>query len=125
VDVPQAEQVRFTDPASGYTYIARTYGTESIDGKTVDKGIAARMIQHANDLVIASYEVEVDAGGLVVRDEFGAPAVKKDASGQPILLDADASKIGDLGNYVGLLDATRQIGHTLGYGPLSGGGSDD
>ena len=121
VDVPEAQQVRFTDPASGYTYIGRKYGAETIDGKVVDKGIAARMIQHANDLLVASYEVELDANKVPVVDAFGSPVLKLDVDGQPILKDADTGKIGDLTGYIGLLDATRQIGHALGYGPLSGG----
>lgn len=120
INVPDDQQVRFYDPASGYTYISRTYGTETIDGKVVDKGIAARMMQHANDLVIASYQTELGPDGKTVRDAHGTPKLVLDASGQPILLDADKSKIGDLTAYIGLLDATRQIGHDLGYGPLSG-----
>ena len=45
INVPDSQQVRFTDPASGYTYVARKYGAEDIDGKQVDRGIAARMLQ--------------------------------------------------------------------------------
>jgi hypothetical protein len=51
--IPDAELVKFTDPASGFTYVARSFGTETINGKTVDKGIAARMLQRANDLLTA------------------------------------------------------------------------
>ncbi len=39
----------------GKTYIARTYGKETILGKTVQKGIAARMLEYANELVSAAY----------------------------------------------------------------------
>jgi hypothetical protein len=49
-----------------------------------------------------------------------APAPKLDADGQAVPLPADTSRRGDLTRYVGLLDATRQIGHLLGYGPLGG-----
>ncbi|MFO0591031.1 MAG: hypothetical protein U0441_26035 [Polyangiaceae bacterium] len=121
LNVPESQQVRFSDPASGYTYIARKYGTETIDGKAVDKGIASRMLQHANDLLVASYEVELDANGQLVVDAFGSPVLKLDADGLPVLKDADTGKIGELTSYIGMLDATRQIGHSLGYGPLSGG----
>lgn len=124
VTVPDREQIRFRDPVSGYTYIARRYGDEIIDGKPVDRGIASRMLQHANDLLAASYEVERDAEGAPVLDDHGAPVLVLDANGQPIPLDPDASAAGDLAAYVGLLDATRQIGHKLGYGPLSGGEDD-
>lgn len=122
VDIPSLQQARFYDPATGYTYIARRYGAEVIDGKSVDRGIASRMIDRANALVIASYVVELDAQQNPVLDAWGAPVVVLDADGQPTLKDADESKIGDLTKYVGLLDATRQIGHLLGYGPLGGPG---
>ena len=39
-------------------YIARTYGKETIFGKTVQKGIAARMLEYANGLMKDAYEVE-------------------------------------------------------------------
>ncbi len=48
--MPDTELVKFTDPNSGFTYVARLYGDETINGKTVDKGIASRMLQHANEL---------------------------------------------------------------------------
>jgi len=125
INVPEAEQVRFTDPVSGYTYIARKYGAEIIDGKSVDRGIASRMIAHADALLVASYQVEVDGQGKPIVDAFGAPVLATDADGQPIPLDPDTSKAGDLTRYVGLLDATRQIGHLLGYGPLGGPAGED
>ncbi|MEZ4296261.1 MAG: hypothetical protein R3B70_14920 [Polyangiaceae bacterium] len=121
--VPDAEQVRFHDPSTGYTYIARKYGAEEIDGKMVDRGIASRMLMHANDLLAASYEVEVGPGE-VLTDSYGSPVLKVDANGQPIALDADESEVTRLALYVGLLDATRQIAHTLGDGPLSPGEGD-
>lgn len=39
----------------GKTYIAKTYGKESILGKTVQRGVAARMLEYANELVAAAY----------------------------------------------------------------------
>lgn len=79
--LPDTELIEFTDPNSGYTYVARSYGTEQINGKTVDKGIGSRMLQHANDLKAANASAE-------------------------------------LIKYVGLVDATRQIGNLI-NGPLS------
>lgn len=40
----------------GPTYVARTYGTEVIHGRTVQRGIAARMLEYANSLLVQSYE---------------------------------------------------------------------
>lgn len=41
---------------NGSNYIARRFGTETIFGKTVEKGIAARVLQYVNELVSASYQ---------------------------------------------------------------------
>jgi hypothetical protein len=122
INIPAAQQVRFYDPSTGYTYIARRYGSEVIDGKSVDVGIASRMIQHANALVTASYQVEMDAKGKPMMDSYGTPILILDGNGQAVPLDPSVSQIGVLTRYVGLLDATRQIGAMLGYGPLGGPG---
>jgi hypothetical protein len=135
VAVPEAEQVRYTDPSSGYTYVARKYGAEDIDGKLVDRGIASRMVAHANAMLAAAYELDdtplptgtTTAVAPSTHDGFGRPRLKKDASGQPIVRSAEAA--GRLDKYVGLLDALREIEVRLGYGPLGGGsvgsGGDD
>lgn len=118
VEVPEAEQIRFFDPQSGYTYIARLYGDEVIDGKTVDRGVASRMILHANALLAATYEVEIGPDGKRLVDEFGTPVLVRDASGQPKVV-SDA-RFGQLVRYVGLLDAARQVSRSLGNGPIGG-----
>jgi hypothetical protein len=119
IDVPTASQIRFSDPASGYTYIARKYGPDTIDGKTVDKGIASRMVAHANAMLAAAYAVQTDATtGKPVLDAFGSPALVPDKNGQPTITnDANAAQ---LKSYVGLIDAVKEIGYLLGYGPLGG-----
>ncbi|MBS2016851.1 MAG: hypothetical protein JST00_28455 [Deltaproteobacteria bacterium] len=43
-------RIEFHDP-DGRTYIAQTYGTEVLFGKTVQKGIAARVLEYANELL--------------------------------------------------------------------------
>ncbi|MBL9022670.1 MAG: hypothetical protein JNL21_10755 [Myxococcales bacterium] len=40
----------------GRVYIARTYGTEEIWGKTVQRGVGARMLEYANELMFKAYE---------------------------------------------------------------------
>lgn len=40
----------------GSTYVARTFGTEQIFGKTVQKGVAARVVEYANELMTQAYE---------------------------------------------------------------------
>lgn len=53
----------------GKTYVAKTFGTETVLGKRVQKGIAARMLQWANELVARAYVT--DAGP--DRDNDGKP----------------------------------------------------
>jgi hypothetical protein len=116
VNVPEAQQSRFYHPDSGYTYIARRYGSDAVDGKTFDAGIASRMLAHANALLTAAYEVEKDVDGNVVTDSFGTPVLVLDAEGQPIVTSSE--RLGQLTQYVGLMDAARQIAALVGYGPL-------
>jgi hypothetical protein len=42
----------------GKTYIAKTFGRETVLGKSVQVGISARMLEYANELVKAAYEVD-------------------------------------------------------------------
>jgi hypothetical protein len=72
------EQATWVDPLSGQTYVARRYGTELIDGQTVDRGIAARMLDWMNSLTRQAYEVSVDPVTLkssYVTTPDGQPAV--------------------------------------------------
>lgn len=56
VNLAPSETIKFTDPTQGYTYVARLYGTEKIDGRDVEKGIGSRMLKHANDLMLAAHQ---------------------------------------------------------------------
>lgn len=111
---PQSDQLRFTNPDSGYTYIARKFGNEVVAGKTVEKGISSRMILRANAMLAKAFKTT----GTV--DQFGAPQLALDANGQP--QEINPTMHAALEQYVGLIDAVRQIGHVLGYGPLGGAG---
>ena len=119
IKLPDAQQARFTNPESGYTYIGRKYGPQTVDGKTVDKGIASRMIARANLLLLLSYETSGT-------DAFGSPILVTDANGQPVIkTNAADSDIKALRDWVGTMDATVQIGNLVGYGPFYGLGSVD
>ena len=81
-------RIEFHHP-DGKTYIAKTFGTETIFGKTVQKGIAARVLQYANDLLVQAYEttpVDFDGNGTadwyvaVLNEDTGLPVVKWDSS---------------------------------------------
>lgn len=43
-------RIEFRDP-DGNTYIAKTFGTEVLFGKTVQRGVAARVLEYANELL--------------------------------------------------------------------------
>jgi hypothetical protein len=116
VNIPPEQQVRFSDPTSGYTYVARTYGHDVLDQKEIDAGIAARMVEHANALLVSAYQVQTDGNGDPVLDSFGSPVLVLDSDAQPIVTDEERSF--ELGRYVALMDAARQIAHTIGFGPL-------
>ena len=122
-NVPEAQQVRFYNPESGLTYVARSYGTEQWLGRTIDRGIASRMIGRANDLLIGLYEVERDTNGDPIVDQFGVPNVLLDPDGQPTPIQGAGDltdRMQDYRGYVGLLDSLVQVQDLVGYGPFNG-----
>lgn len=67
----------------GSTYIARTYGTETIFGKTVQKGVAARVLEYANELLSQAYDGSWVTGPDGVTQWF--VAATNPTTGQPIV----------------------------------------
>ncbi len=76
---------------SGKIYIAHTFGKEEIFGKTVQKGIAARVLEYANELLEKAYvttpidrdgDGETDWYEPVISEQTGEPMVKFDPSMQ-------------------------------------------
>ncbi len=120
IELPEAEQARFTNPESGITYVARRYGDESVLGVTVDRGIGSRMLATANQLLLDVYEVEYD-GDDPVFNQFGQPELARDEKGLLIPLGADTAAAArtKLRRYVGQVDATVQISNLVGYGPFN------
>lgn len=84
---PQFEnRIEFHHP-SGKVYVAKTEGKETIFGRQVQKGIAARVLEWANTLLVQAYEVEpgpdMDGDGepewwIPVIGTDGLPIVKYD-----------------------------------------------
>ncbi len=80
-------------------YIAKTFGTEVIFGKTVQKGIAARMLEWANTLLNKAYvTTPVTKNGVtwyepVIDANTGKALVKYDATiqGGPDTLNCDST----------------------------------
>ncbi len=50
-------RIEFHDP-DGKVYVAQTFGTETIFGKTVQRGIGARVLEYANGLLAKAVETE-------------------------------------------------------------------
>jgi len=81
-------RIEFHDPM-GQIYVAKRFGTEEIFGKVVEKGISARVLQYANELLVEAYETtdgpDRDDDGTpdwyipVINPETGLPSVKFDS----------------------------------------------
>lgn len=108
-----ANPIGFRDPITGIRYVAQSYGTETIPGRgAVEKGIASRMIQRANELGERAWAVESTSGT--------GEHTWTMSNGGPSVIDDAAAK--EARRYIGLLDAMRQVGNVYGNGPLGGGG---
>jgi hypothetical protein len=114
IDIPDAQKIKFTDPRTGFTYVARLYGPDTIDGRTFDSGIASRMLDHANKLLAMAYQVDTDKNKETITDEFGRPSLTLDRDGQPIPTDDTTATTG-LSDYVGLLDSTTETARLIGH----------
>ena len=84
-------RIEFHHP-TGKTYIAKTFGLETIFGRTVQKGIGARILEYANALLERAYVVrdgpDLDGDGrpdwsIPVMGDNGLPQVKFDPSIAP------------------------------------------
>ena len=109
---PAAETYTFIDPATSITYRARTTGTEKLFGVDHEKGIGARMLEWANNLVYEAYVVETDAGGFYLLNPDGTPKLKlKNGKPQvnPDVPGGDAA----LKRYVANIETMRQLVQTF------------
>jgi len=120
INVPPEERVAFRNPETGLIYYARKYGNDpgltAVAGRPVDGGVASRMIDHANALL---NEVWVTNG---VNDD-GSPRVSRDAQNRPIIRNTASVQrhqyaLRRFREYVGTLDAMRNVSEILGYGTL-------
>ncbi|MBI5486835.1 MAG: hypothetical protein HY905_05855 [Deltaproteobacteria bacterium] len=88
-----AERVEFHSP-DGKVYVARTSGKEDIFGETVQKGVAARVLEYADGLLAAAYETTdgPDLDGDTMPDWH--LAVNNPATGMPtVRWDSTVSQI--------------------------------
>lgn len=92
---------------TGKVYVAKTYGTETIFGKTVQRGIAARVLEYANELMEQAYEVtdgpDLNGDGNpdwyepVMNPNTGEPMVKFDPTISAITEDGFVDPDGSFG----------------------------
>jgi hypothetical protein len=77
-------RIELHDPM-GRIYVAKTFGKESIYGKIVQKGISARMLEYANELLVKAYETtpgpDLDGDGAA---DWYEPVLG--SNGQPVVL---------------------------------------
>ena len=120
---PDSGSVAWRDPQSGVLFLAHSYGTEEIDGKTVQRGIAARVLEWMNLLTARAYEVDdtltSPTGELTVlryTDNTACPSGVNYCVGQPIQKNAAFAL--RVTNYKSVIDYMHETANQFGfYGP--------
>jgi hypothetical protein len=116
---PDSERIAWRDPVSGQLYVAHRYGREEIDGRAVERGIAARVLSWMNLLTQQAYEISAENAGtgeLTVEryvDDSNCPAGKSTCAGQPIEKSPEYTL--RTKNYKSVLDFMRQVTATYGF----------
>ncbi|MDP9149479.1 MAG: hypothetical protein M3O36_06010, partial [Myxococcota bacterium] len=118
LSLPLDQQVRYRDPLTGIEYVAKNYGTESINssiGYPVAKTIGARMLQHANYLASIAYQQSQPAD-----PASGELTYTLDAKRAAVLNAGQAAQDAAtmLKNYSSNVDVVRQLTLFFGYGPI-------
>ncbi|MGK4003345.1 hypothetical protein WMF31_12020 [Sorangium sp. So ce1036] len=89
---------------SGKVFVAKTYGTETLFGKVVQKGVGARVLEYANELLARAYVTEpgpdLDGDGKAdwhkarLSPQNGQPIVRWDATVAPVAPDGEVERDG-------------------------------
>jgi hypothetical protein len=113
LSIQPAQEVAYRDPATGIEYVAKNYGTETINGITTAKSVGSRMIQYANLLAQQAYAVASTATN-------GELAYTADAQGNAVPLTSQAAQDAAtmLKSFTSNIDVVRQLTLFFGYGPL-------
>jgi hypothetical protein len=106
---PPAEQATWVDPLSGQSYVAHRYGSETIDGQPVDRGIGARMLDWMNILTAEAYETEG------TDPATGGFSYVKGADGQPVVKENGQRFVERMQSYQGLLDFMQEVSGAFGF----------
>ena len=116
---PNDQSIGWRDPVSGQLYVAHSYGTEEIDGRTVQRGIAARVIEWANTLTREAYEVESEddlTGELtlaIYENDDDCPEGISHCEGQP--KEKDHQLAVRANNYKSVVDYLRDVSSSFSF----------
>jgi hypothetical protein len=105
---PAAETYTFVNPETGITYRAHSAGVEKLFGVDKQRGVGARMLEWANNLVYEAYLVETDTAGNYKLNTGGTPKLKL-ASGKPQLNPDFPGADAALRRYVANIEVMRQL----------------
>jgi hypothetical protein len=117
LSIKPSQEVAYRDPATGIEYVAKNYGTETVNpavGYATAKTVGSRMIQYANSLAQVAYQVastDPTTGELTYVADAQGNSVPNTA---PAGLDAATL----LKNFTTNVDVVRQLTLFFGYGPL-------
>ena len=117
---PDSGSVAWRDPQSGQLYLAHSYGTEVIDGKTVQRGIAARVLEWMNTLTAQAYAIDetvVNPTGelnvLRYTDNSACPPGVNYCVGQPIQISTPFTL--RVTNYKSVIDYLHMTADRFGF----------
>ncbi len=112
-------RIMFFDPF-GHVLAAQTFGTEVLFGKTVQRGIAARMLEYANELLQKAVETEP----VVMYGRTVGYKPKLDANGNVVVKGAaqcdNSRECLKMKNYVSLPRFVMQLGARFGWVQMGG-----
>jgi hypothetical protein len=113
LSIDPTKEVAYRDPATGIEYVAKNYGTETLNGLTTAKSVGSRMIQYANSLAQKAYAVTSVAPS-------GELVYTNGPDGNPVLNPGQAAQDAAtmLKGYTTNIDVVRQLTLFYGYGPL-------
>lgn len=116
-------RIEFHDP-DGKIYVAKTFGTETLYGKTVQKGIAARTLEYANELLrkgVVTAEVkrgDIVVGYAPVLDVEGKIQYLTD--GKPAASCANSAECTKMKAYVSVPNFLREAQEYFGFTRIGG-----
>ena len=114
-ELPLEEQYRYTDPLTSVTYVARNYGTETLNGATVARSSGARMLEYAARLASETYELDgppdpVTHDLTYRRDPVTREPICKLGSGGVVDASACEAAKARIRRFSSNLDTIRQVG---------------